>query len=314
MGAARQARGCRPAPTRSRSRPPIAPVTPGRWPTAPSRRNRPCHKAGPAGRTFPDGPGLRAVPLSRPTTASSPLNDWRLCGKSGELARRTRTMMGLRPPGLGPLVGHTTDRTCRIWIRAGDPGDHRADLDEDRRTVGVIGIVRDNGIGEAWYFRLNREFDRTGTFRLGFDVQLGFFPQDFADQGKAAPDSLPAGVASAPLTPDTEYVVRVGTLTLDDPTPNAARMPDWKLITMLPDIGAIKGDLLELDPEQSEARFRTFPASGPPATSLCFLLGSCRYPGLLWKIKEADRIFGPMRAHFESGNPFGEPARFTMMC
>ena len=223
-------------------------------------------------------------------------------------------MMGLRPPGLGPLIGHTTDRTCRIWIRAGDPGDHRADLDEDRRTVGVIGIVRDNGIGEAWYFRLNREFDRTGTFRLGFDVQLGFFPQDFAEQGKAAPDSLPAGVASAPLTPDTDYVVRVGTLTLDDPTPNAARMPDWKLITLLPDIGAIKGDLLELDPEQSEARFRTFPASGTPATSLCFLLGSCRYPGLLWKIKEADRIFGPMRAHFESDNPFGEPARFTMMC
>jgi alkaline phosphatase D len=50
-------------------------------------------------------------------------------------------MASLRPPGLGPIVGHTTDTTCRVWIRAGDPADYKADLDEFRRTVGVIGIV-----------------------------------------------------------------------------------------------------------------------------------------------------------------------------
>ena len=53
----------------------------------------------------------------------------------------------------------------------------------------------------------------------------------------------------------------------------------------------------------------------PPDDQLTFLLGSCRYPGLLWKIKEADRIFGPMLDHFLSPtkNPFGQPARFVMM-
>lgn len=25
-------------------------------------------------------------------------------------------MSSLRAPGLGPIVGHTTDRTCRLWI------------------------------------------------------------------------------------------------------------------------------------------------------------------------------------------------------
>jgi len=45
------------------------------------------------------------------------------------------------------------------------PADKKTDLDEDRRTVGVIGVVtRKNQIGRAWYFRLQREFDRTGTF------------------------------------------------------------------------------------------------------------------------------------------------------
>ena len=27
----------------------------------------------------------------------------------------------LRAPGLGPIVGHTTHESCRIWIRARDP-------------------------------------------------------------------------------------------------------------------------------------------------------------------------------------------------
>ena len=47
-------------------------------------------------------------------------------------------MVSLREPGLGPIVGHTTDTTARIWIRAADPADDRAQLDENRRTVGVI--------------------------------------------------------------------------------------------------------------------------------------------------------------------------------
>ncbi len=72
--------------------------------------------------------------------------------------------------------------------------------------------------------------------------------------------------------------------------------------------------LLKLRQKECQVTFWTFPAgSSSSADQLTFLLGSCRYPGLLWKIKEADRIFGPMLDHFLPGNPFGQPARFTMM-
>ena len=27
---------------------------------------------------------------------------------------------------------------------------------------------------------------------------------------------------------------------------------------------------------------------------MSFILGSCRYPGFFWKVKAADRIFGPL--------------------
>ena len=232
-------------------------------------------------------------------------------------------MASLRPPGLGPLAGATTDSTCRIWIRAGDPADDKTDLDEDRRTIGVIGMLSANKkqITDAWYFRLQREFDRTGSFVLGEHVQLGHYPADYRDQItkgelKDFPVPLPSEAIPTPLEADKEYTVRCGTLTIDDPTPNAANLPDWQLIKRLPDINMIKGELLgpNFRPEDCEATFRTFAAAqGPVEANLSFLLGSCRYPGLLWKIKEADRIFGPMLAHFADG-PLGKAARYTMMC
>ena len=224
-------------------------------------------------------------------------------------------MASLRAPGLGPIVGHTTDTTCRIWIRGGDPADSKADLDKDRRTVGVIGIVRNGKIAptEAWYFRLQREFDRTGTFTLGSDRQLGWYPSDFKDEGKKEPAKLPKGMASDKLTPDTVYTVRVGTLTIDDPLPDAETMPDWKLRDRLPNIEVIKDELLTLKEGESEAFFRTFPKSGQIAGDMSFLLGSCRFPGVLWKIKEADRIFAPICEHFVATKQ-RDAARFIMMC
>lgn len=223
-------------------------------------------------------------------------------------------MASLRPPGLGPLIGDTTDKTCRIWIRAADPADKGVELDEDRRTVGVIGMVSKNGktITDAWYFRLQREYDRTGTFVIGKDVQLGFYESDYKAQGKELPAKPPAAAIPVKLDPDKPYTIRCGTLTIDDPMPNDATLPDWQLIGRLPDIDKVKQELLgeNFKPTECEATFRTFPDSKTVAGNLSFLLGSCRYPGLLWKIKEADRIFGPMQKHFE-GNA---PARFTMMC
>jgi alkaline phosphatase D len=224
-------------------------------------------------------------------------------------------MASLRTPGLGPIVGHTTDTTCRVWIRAGDPADKKAELDPDRRTVGVIGIVRKGKtpkIDGAWYFRLQREFDRTGTFLIGGDRQLGWYASDFKDEGKKEPAKLPRGVASEPLNPDTEYTVRVGTLTIDDPLGETDTLPDWKLRDRLPDIDAIKDELLDLPEAESEAAFRTFPKRGQIASRMAFLLGSCRYPGMLWKIKEADRIFGPIQQHFVASKQ-QDAARFTMM-
>ena len=88
-------------------------------------------------------------------------------------------MSGLRNPGLGPIVGHTTS-TSRLWIRAGDPGDQNHKLDADRRTVGVIAVLEVDGQrveGPPAYFRLHREFDRTGTFDLGVDVTRQEFKQ-----------------------------------------------------------------------------------------------------------------------------------------
>ncbi|MCS3761715.1 alkaline phosphatase D family protein [Bradyrhizobium centrosematis] len=224
-------------------------------------------------------------------------------------------MVSLREPGLGPIVGHTTDTTARIWVRASDPADDRAQLDENRRTIGVIGILEDGKINFAWYFRLNREFDRTGTFVLGSDVQLGYYDSIDLDSVEevAVAVNLNKNVPAKPLTPNTAYTVRVGVLTVDDPTPNTSRTSDLNLIAILPDINIIKNDLLGLDPSKCEATFRTFPPAGQIADTLAFLLGSCRYPGLLWKIKEADQIFGPMSQHFKD-SPIGPAASFTMMC
>ena len=224
-------------------------------------------------------------------------------------------MATLRKPGLGPIVGDTTDTTCRIWIRAGDPADAGATLDANRRTIGVIGIVETKGskdeIGDAWYFRLPREFDRTGAFMLGEDVDLGRWKTDITREKQFEGSANARAATGKPLTPDKPYRVRVGTLTLDDPWPDDANLPDYKLRDRLPDIDALKQELMLLPAAESEATFRTFPAGN--TGKLSFLLGSCRYPGLLWKIKEADRIFGPMQKHFENGNPWGDPARFTLM-
>lgn len=226
-------------------------------------------------------------------------------------------MASIRPAGLGPIVGHTTEKTCRVWMRASDPADDKEDLDEFRRTLGVIGLVTKGRIkaGNAWYFRLQREYDRTGTFVLGSDVQLGcYYPNDYTAPDGTVPAKPPVEAVATPLTPDTEYTVRVGSLTIDDPMPNDASLSDRELLKRLPKIDNISRELLKFKPEECEATFRTFPASDVVADKLSFLLGSCRYPGWLWKVKEADRIFAPMLTHLTPGNAFGDAARFTVMC
>ena len=88
----------------------------------------------------------------------------------------------------------------------------------------------------------------------------------------------------------------MATLSLDDPLEDEDSLTDVQLRDRLPDIEKIAPLLLKLREKECQVTFWTFPAASKQADQLSFLLGSCRYPGLLWKIKEADRIFAPMQA------------------
>ena len=83
-------------------------------------------------------------------------------------------MAKIRPPGMGPRVGHTTSTSCKIWVRAGSEADDGVSPDSEHRTVGVIALMRRNGRKSRHnvpqYFRLRREYDRTGVIDLGRDT------------------------------------------------------------------------------------------------------------------------------------------------
>lgn len=201
-------------------------------------------------------------------------------------------MSRLREPGLGPIIGHTTDQSCRAWIRAGDTHDAGGDLSSQHRTIGVAAVTQVNGADipldqlDLFYFRLRREHDRTGTYAFGEEACLtGKLPQ-------------------RPLQPRTDYTLCMGTLTVDDPYGDDQNIASEHMADRLPDPNVWASDLLSLREKFSEARCRTFanPEDGVQ-TDLSFLLGSCRYPGILWKIKESDRIFGPMGEEAIKGFP-----------
>lgn len=201
-------------------------------------------------------------------------------------------MSSLRAAGLGPIVGHTAATCARIWVRADPKADAANALDAETRTLGVIAVLSEGGAepsGEpCYYFRLRREFDRSGTIYLGDEA------------------------GTAPLKPDTDYVLRAGTLLLDDPIDDEEGVGWEHLQSRLPPASAWLEDLKKLPAEKSEARFRTFPEADGTHDRLDFLLGSCRYPGLLWKVRHADRIFGPM-ADMVGDEGEASPPRFTLM-
>ena len=208
-------------------------------------------------------------------------------------------MSYLRAPGLGPIVGHTTDRTCRIWIRAGDPGDSNSTLDSERRTVGVVGLFKSEtqiDPKRIYYFRLHREYDRTGNFVLGEQESL------------ATPSHNPR------LKSDTQYRARVGTLTLDDPMRDDATLDDDDLTSKLPPPQQWAQELMRLPAKKSEAAFKTFPApqTDKVVDKLSFIAGSCRFPGLLFKAKRADKIFKAVLREAERKRNRVEPS-FVMM-
>lgn len=205
-------------------------------------------------------------------------------------------MAGLTAPGVGPIVGHVTHNSARIWTRADQVIDQDVNSQTTRRTLGVLGIFQ---IGEnkvpvgnvpCFYFRMRREFSRTGTITVGHKVNVW----------KDKP---------YPLKPDTRYVFRVGILTLDDPSAFYDTF-DWEdLITRLPGVANWEQDLRQLPDSECEATFFTFPDPNQAAQRFKFLLGSCRYPGLIWKMRKSDRIFGPMAER----STRRDGARFALM-
>jgi alkaline phosphatase D len=209
-------------------------------------------------------------------------------------------MSSLRAPGLGPIVGHTTDRTCRLWIQAPLAEREKVAAEEDRRTLGVLVVMARAGVTipvaerPVFYFRLRREFDRTGTFILGEERSLG-------ERGEPYP-----------LAPDTEYRVRLASLALDDDFDNDVQVPSDALVDRLPTPQVWASVIDRLPAEDCEACFRTHPAAEAVADGLAFLFGSCRYPGLLWKRKESDQIFGPMLAELQIERG-GQRPRLTLM-
>lgn len=219
-------------------------------------------------------------------------------------------MSGLRTPHLGPIVGHTTATSATLWIRAHDPNDYDAQLAGDCRTVGVIAVVAEAGVAlppgkiPIYYFRLRREYDRTGTFLIG--EQTG----------------LQAGKKFA-LKPDTAYTIRTATLTLDDTWADAADVQDDVLAQRLPAAAVWIDPLQRLPASECVAEFRTYPAAQDllkkPAPPFSFLLGSCRYPGILWRgIKHSDQIFRAMSEHVDLSKPdlspeHANPARLVLM-
>ncbi len=210
-------------------------------------------------------------------------------------------MSTLRAPALGPIVGHTTHKSCRLWIAASNVLDKRG-LDEEFRTIGVIGVVGKSGKvkpSDIFYFRLHRERDRTGTFNLGVDKSLW---KDPAEEQRLEP---------YPLQAATTYTVRMASLNIDDAYPDDSNVSSEAIATKLPPSRAWADKLnLEngLGEAFAEATFTTQPSPKLTTGSLSFLLGSCRYPGILWKRKDADRIFGHMLAQHEV-----RPVNFTLM-
>jgi len=180
----------------------------------------------------------------------------------------------LRPPSLGPIVGHATPNSVRIWIRGAESG--------ESRTVGVAALFKEKKYvpDSSRYFRLRREYDRTGTI-------------DF--------DGLQA---------DTKYRVRVASLMVDSATVNA-HIADEDIFTKLPLAKVWKEDLEQLAVEESEAEFRTFPDRQD--TGLSFVFGSCRYPCIPLKASLSDRIFDAIYKRFQSVGEGASSPRFMLM-
>jgi alkaline phosphatase D len=104
------------------------------------------------------------------------------------------------------------------------------------------------------------------------------------------------------LDPATTYTVRMASLNQDDAYPNDSNVSSEEIAYKLPAPSVWADKLISKMvwakrlPKPRSPRSRR---QDKPHPHSVFLLGSCRYPGLLWKRKEADRIFRPMLKQHE---------------
>lgn len=181
----------------------------------------------------------------------------------------------LHPVSVGPIVGHTTASSARIWARAHDNADAA-------RTLGVAALFEgDKGIpGSARYFRLQREYDRTGT-------------TDFVG-----------------LQPGSRYTVRLASLALDHVDPMETSSLE-EIAKKLPAADAWLDELGGMPEEHCLVSFTTFPVQ---SGDFSFIFGSCRYPETLWGKKLSDAIFAAIHDRCHSDTlAEADKARFTLM-
>ena len=224
----------------------------------------------------------------------------------------------LRAPGLGRSSDiRRTPRAASGFAPATRPTTRPSSTanGEPSASSALCGTGKTPKIGDAWYFRLPREFDRTGTFVLGSDRAARLVSRRLRGRRKGRAGQAAEGHRSpsrSSRTPNTSCAWARSRSTI--PMPDDETVPDWELRDRLPNIDKIKDELLNARGRRKRGRLPHVSAQRVRSrASMSFMLGSCRYPGLLWKIKEADRIFAPICEHFDAGQR-RIAARFTMMC
>ena len=162
-------------------------------------------------------------------------------------------MSSLRAPGLGPIVGHTTDRSCRLWIQA-----PLAEVDEEppRRTAAPSACW--SVIARAGAPLRARERPCSTS---------GFVASSTAPAPSSSARSRSLGGRGEPyrLAPDTKYRVRVGLARARRRLDNDAGVASDALADRLPPPHVGPRASTASRPTPARPAFRTHPAAGAVA-------------------------------------------------
>ena len=202
------------------------------------------------------------------------------------------TDLMILPPEMGPIVGHTTANTAKVWIKAKTPTDAYG---SSSVAVGLAVIVAKDGQEllepKGMYFPISREHDLSGVVELGRAPSVDGFSSEVGQ-----------------LEPNAEYKVRLGYLSFDSQEISELGDENGDIYRRLPVLSALYKEAKDLSNKKARATVRTFPAVGEQSesgeelqdatASLSFVVGSDRYPGLSGGAVESDRIIGHVLEQF----------------